>query len=772
MDPLDSMVATRAKRANAGSRLKELIAIEGQATGVRETFLNDDDENVELLFQEDENDEEFEEPQEDQSEDEESGEEETEGKEGEEENGEDEDQDTGTAPPVNADEMLSDSDLSVSEDDESEGERELEKQEKAKKRKRLKTVIPTIKRVKVAAPPTKVATKHSLTSSETLLVSQRRASSRKSAVKNKQALVQRLKEDETRRAALTPIIRVKERDLTQEERLTQAIETEKANVISLHAFLEQEIVKKERQKWMFQQKRAKLRNVVRLISRETFVAPLDEIEDARHVQDLFERKRRGRKKKNFMDEPELRRPGDIDTELPYYRREMEERRRLEIIKMEEKRILDAAQAEERRKLEEEKAKIEQEKAEKKQRILEERLARKKAKEEGVEYNGPELEESVPATPEGETIESLVENVGGEDKIEEEIAVKVESEEKIDDDAEIADEKSAGDELMGDANPETQPTSPEENGDNVEPGTVGPEEVEELLEADVKEVDDVEMKDSTQGDAQEVKEEDADEKEEKKVTFSGDVDVVEESGEEIIEPKLEPKQESRASTPTYRPRADGVIFEGPVQHIARNMVYLLNFDEEQGLQRLSESTVKKVLFGEDGDLGASRRFRDVRTILRSTTRGDNPYSKPMEEKNDELLIPVTEITEDSLMFEDLKKLRRLGIRDDFELEEEDVYEEEDDSVNIKTEAPAGLYLPNGNKKICLISGREVRYFDPATGIPYDSVDVYKSIKNVEQGIIPWYSIAKDQNTYGAVEIYLNNREGTKHAKGVPEGFDGW
>lgn len=182
-------------------------------------------------------------------------------------------------------------------------------------------------------------------------------------------------------------------------------------------------------------------------------------------------------------------------------------------------------------------------------------------------------------------------------------------------------------------------------------------------------------------------------------------------------------------------------------------------------------MKIALFGEESLLSASRRFRDVKTILRSTTRNENPYATTKDEKEDELFKPVSEITEESPMFDDLKRLRRLGVRVGDEEEEEEETKEEENVVHINTEAPTGLYLPNGNKKICLISGKEVRYFDPGTGVPYDSVDDYKVIKSIEAGNIPWYSIPRDQNTYGAVEIYLNNREGTRHAKGVPEGFDG-
>lgn len=852
-----SLVATRARRANAGSRLKLLIEMEEQATGVQSMIYTEDDENVQLLFQEDENDEEFEEPD--------SGDENEEGENSQAEEGQDEentqlDSDNNgseTEVAINSDEMLSDSDLSVSEDDESEGERELVKEERAKKRKhRQKTIIPAIKKPKVAT--TKPPPKPKVTHSELLLKSERRASSRKSALQNKQELVEKLKEDETRRAALTPVVRVKERELTQEERLAEAKETEKHNIISLNTFLQQEIVKKERQKLMFQQKRPKIRNVIRLYSAETFVTPLDEIEDARYVQDLFERKKRGRRRKNQSDEPDVKRPGDIDTELPYYKKEMEEKRRIEAERAEERRKLEEARAAKRKKLEEERA-------ERKRLLEEERLARKKAKEARLKefgevdiYNDPNKikspesdkedpidvdQEDAHTEPGKELQEDAHAEPGKEDeevsKSEENTISEVEDvERQILKDSEVDKENDAKDpegqaldstdgdistvpvasvepakkeikdgrsnqieklEIVDDFEEDTPEAATENDesklrGDEEEGISVGPEEqsaadydnenkeangeVGVKSETIIKEEGSDEIKKEEEMGSEEMekegkvgseaKEGTPGEKVEKKVTFA---DVEEEEQEPKNEPQeSEAEKKSRSSTPIYRSQADGSIFEGPVQHVARNLIFLLDFDEEEKWG-LTDMRIKTVLFGDDANLGASRRFQDLRTILKSSLRLDNPYAAPKEEKEEELLMPVTKITEESSMFEALRKLPRFGDKEIFEEEEEIENTEVNSEIKIRTEAPTGLYLPNGNKKVCLISGKEVRYFDPATGLPYGSKEVYQVIKAVELGVFPWYSIAKDQNTYGAVEIYLNKRDGSRHAKGVPEGFDG-
>ena len=121
-----------------------------------------------------------------------------------------------------------------------------------------------------------------------------------------------------------------------------------------------------------------------------------------------------------------------------------------------------------------------------------------------------------------------------------------------------------------------------------------------------------------------------------------------------------------------------------------------------------------------------------------------------------------------MFDELKKLPRLGVKQDIvEVTEND---EENDSAEIviQTEAPTGLYLPNGNKKVCMVSGTEVKYFDPSTGMPYSSVEVYRTLKLIELGQAEWLGLDATDN--GPVDLYLGFKgENAIHAKGVPEGF---
>lgn len=209
----ESLIATRSRRSNAGLRLKQLIALEEQSNELAATtqFLTEDDENVNLLFQEDGEDEEFIDEEVDNANlegiDEESG------TENENENttrkrkhtssdGEEEEEEENDTSNINADEILSDSELSATDSDESEGEKELLKQEKLKK-KRLKkqSLIPTIKQPLVKSATLKKKQKRTpLVTADSLLLANRRSSSRAAAVESKQALVDKLKESEARRA--------------------------------------------------------------------------------------------------------------------------------------------------------------------------------------------------------------------------------------------------------------------------------------------------------------------------------------------------------------------------------------------------------------------------------------------------------------------------------------------------------------------------------------------------------------------------------------------
>lgn len=711
----EGLATLRARRANAGSRLKQLIAMEDEVSE-KQRFVPDEEDEVALLFAEDENDEEFR-----------SGSDDEEGLEDDDEDDEDnanaEEQSDGEEQPSTVsgsrkrttpdDEMLSSSDLSGSDTDESEGEKELENQEKLKKsrQRRAKTVVPAIKKLKPAPPKPKP--KKQLTASESLMRSQR-SSSRASAIESKQALVQKLKKDEKRRAAMAPVVRPKYVELTQEERLREAVETERINVKSLNEFMDQELQKKEMQRQLLLLRRKRLRNIIRLVSQESFVTPTEEVEEARYVHDYINgrlKKKPGRKRKE-REERRERLPGDIDPDLPYYRREMWEKR----LKLEEDL---------RKKAE----KYDSEKEDKKEADNKEAIS--------VDENADQKEEGEPVAERTENPKSREvqpEKTG----IQEDTNENRENKESIEAEETIPEPSIQEQDISEKVTPST-----DEPKSTVEPNNEHPD-------SDIKQETSAENLNGNKPDVS---------------NTPVPEETTHESPTHLSKEVKFADSEVLATDKEETPEEGAEVFEGPVQRIARNMIYFLELDE-----KIDNVKLKAYLFGEQSLLPASRRYRDLETIVR-IGQAVNPYAVVKDER-DELLEPATELTEEDSRFDELKKLPKLGVTEMIYEDDEDEMEEETAEIVLNTEAPSGLYLPNGNKKTCLISGAEVRYFDPALGVPYSTVEVYKLLKQMETGTFPWYSIERGYNDFGSAEIYLGSREGElRHAKGVPEGFDG-
>ncbi|OWB72278.1 hypothetical protein B5S31_g1985 [[Candida] boidinii] len=330
----ESIIATRQRRSNAGSRLRQLLQLEEDeaesnllngSSARNSNFATEDDENVELLFQEDGEDEEFVDYDEDgddeqeEEEDKEDNEDESEPNKMDHDTGEDEEKEqTETTETgendneeeddenVNSDEMLSDSDISGSDSDESEGERELQKQEKLKKRKRKAAdFIPTIKKPTVptaagTAPKTKTVSprkKPQASSQMTadMLLNSRRSSTRKSTIANTIATAKRVNESEERKKQYainsSKIQKVETVEKTLEEHLAEAIETERQNVESLNRFFEQEVEKKKKQRDLQNSKKRKLTEFLRFHSFGDYVTPVIELAEQKRIDDLIAKQR-------------------------------------------------------------------------------------------------------------------------------------------------------------------------------------------------------------------------------------------------------------------------------------------------------------------------------------------------------------------------------------------------------------------------------------------------------------------------------------------------
>ena len=581
-----------------------------------------------------------------------------------------------------------------------------------------------------------------------------------------------MKENEKRRANVAPIVRVKHVDLTQEEKLAEAIETEKANILSLQQFRDQEIVKKERQKQLLLLRKVQLKNVIRMVSDERLITPLDEINEDRHMRELMNirsRKKLGRKKKVTNDSEVKRLPGEVDTELPIVKQELEQKRIQEERESKSNQIEETAETT---------AVSQNDDSNEENKNIEIDNITPPSKESS------ELSEQVDVSKEvtGESIsneevetQTITEddknanpNISREATIKENTASNSnqasENDEVIDNDLDNNDEKLTENDSVSNSKPNVDAPIKEEQSSN-----------DDLINESSKEDtnkpkdDDGETQaaiDSIVSDEENLLNNKGDEsnevKEEKRVKFADELEQEQREGTEPYDTNYSPLDAEFEIIPE--------TFEGPPQRVARNTIYLIDFEEDKDPSyKLDIANIKAMLFGSQSLLPASRRFKDLKTILR-IGEVENPYATVKQEK-DELFEPVSELTEDNAMFDELKRLPKLGITQAVVEEIEEDTQEENAPIVLKTEAPTGIYLPNGNKKVCLISGTEVKYFDPSNGIPYSSVETYRFLKTIEQGNVPWYSIDEVDNDNGPVEIYLGSRDGTeKHAKGVPEGFD--
>ena len=287
---IEYLMNTRERRSNAGNRLQKLLEQEIKDTRARTEVLNDDD--IDLLFQEDEDDQEFDLKSEQEEDNEQEGNDEDEVDEpttskkhtkhrrksitsqSEDELNESDAPSIGKEKQVNDEDLMlsSDSDINASDEDEDDeaGEKELQRQERLKKRKkRVPTVIK--KRVKIDTSTAEKLNKeshsvHEQYTAESLLTTSRRTSKRASAVANKLKVYNKLaKAEEKRKEIQEKLQRRKEKQekthkLTQEDRLRIAEQTEKLNLLSLDKFKEQELSKKQtrlalqqRQKLKFKQ---------------------------------------------------------------------------------------------------------------------------------------------------------------------------------------------------------------------------------------------------------------------------------------------------------------------------------------------------------------------------------------------------------------------------------------------------------------------------------------------------------------------------------------
>lgn len=275
-DSIEYLINTRKRRANAGNRLQKLLEQEIKDTQLRrgnfdtgETFVNDDDDEVDLLFQEDEDDKEFQIESDGFSDNDSNTSLNKKNRDDTSKNIlsdiDDDNLDSQrikVSPYLNRNDedmmLSSDSDIDVSNESDAEaGEKELQREETLKKRKKKK-ILATIIRKKAKRDdsidsdiPKKECTRTSTLGSlqqvkaESLPTATRRTSNRSSTIANKIKIYEKLAKAKEKRERIQlklkrggMTIKLKLHKLTQEDRLRIAEETEKLNLQSLNRFKE------------------------------------------------------------------------------------------------------------------------------------------------------------------------------------------------------------------------------------------------------------------------------------------------------------------------------------------------------------------------------------------------------------------------------------------------------------------------------------------------------------------------------------------------------
>ena len=250
----------RQRRSNAGNRLQELLA--------DQTGLIDGDE----IFAEREDDEDF-----DLEAEERRLEEARLKRLADEKTAENSDEDSEPELLGENDENFSDS----SDDEELEndqepadmGEKQLvqeQRREKRLQRTKERNKMFTIRQRPVDAPKPK---KKRVFTSEDIVRAGGRHSERKSAMRNKQFLIDQMREAEARRAQYVPPKKKNVPKLTQKQRLEEAKKTEMRNLASLNKFLELEEDRKHQQRLAMLSRRPKMTSFIRFQSSQYDEAP-------------------------------------------------------------------------------------------------------------------------------------------------------------------------------------------------------------------------------------------------------------------------------------------------------------------------------------------------------------------------------------------------------------------------------------------------------------------------------------------------------------------
>ncbi|QLL34342.1 hypothetical protein HG536_0G02010 [Torulaspora globosa] len=733
------LMATRKRRANAGSKMKKLIAQEVEEMQSKTESLNDDE--LDLLFKEDAEDEDFED-----------------GK--SEESGVEELVEQEAASQVEDNDLLvSESEEEVSEQDDESNEKELQRQESLQQKRKRRSKPPIIKRkaakaVGTASPAeaVKKKTAYEVLKAESLLVSDRRTSKRSHVVANKLEVYEKLSLAEQKRKIIQERLKKhkekqNEKVLTQQDRLRLSLETEKLNLQSLDKYKEQEISKKQTRLAIQQRQKTKFKPgepILRELTTSWIVTPIMEYEDKLYW-DEQQRKREKKRKKYPRRQAKKKSPAPAgkDSKLESQQKNGETAVKNENGKAEmaigneskdpgtmgpgavkpsdvtegqndgaaglnggQKSVKNGisssnVQRDSMRQAESEPAVIETESRD--QMVL---------IDQGMEQKGLTIESSErkvdeiainavtgqPAVSENSRNED---QISQQDELSSSSQIKVESSQNVD--------GSAADQPPVCLQPENSEVFTEKNG---EPSSAGGPHVS-FAETDTLQA------------GQQVSD------------VSKSVGVNESATPELIDDNGTEEE---------------MILEGPAQEVSKNFVTVYNFGSDS-----CNFDFRASLFGPQWQGSHNQRAANVENICKISLP-ENPLSS--SEKSP--IIPDLSFLSNFPVFGEYGKrvVYDVGLNTGKEME-----------IEIKTQPPSGVLFSNGVRKKCFITSKECQYFDPKNGVPYSDVEAYKVIQELQD---PLGSGSEDSPNphfqwFGFKNggVYLDMLQ--RPASGVPEGF---
>lgn len=701
------LMNTRERRSNAGNKMQALLQQEIDEMQNRTEHLDGDE--IDLLFQEDEEDEDFavDAPR-------------SKGK------GQDEDM-------VFSGDSDSDDDNNNEEEEEDE-EAALQREEKLQRRKKQKkSRASAIVRKRVSPTEDAVTSKDTVQPArkkrhgsdqlnpESLLQAARRTSKRSSVVANKLKVYEKLSQAEEKRKIIQERLRktrakAQEELLTQEDRMRIALETEKFNLLSLNKYKELELSKKQSRLASQQRQKLKFKPqevVMTMLSTTWQVGPLAELDDQRYWD--AELKKREKKKRKYTRRTKKK----IAEEEAAAKAESLGDSGEKTSQATEGEVLITPNAD---------------------------TTTITKEEDTVETTQPEkiLEDaSLPPKPEDSTVD--IENK------EKEVEV-VKEEPRI----EGVSSKPAVEEqdTPGSTIDHEEMTAPDTNNANsTEPGNAP--EVQETNKTENRDTtDDRSTTPSTTT--------------RKQVTFDNtpnvtiiDSELPTSKGVDTPSVTSASPASSNESTPQSENPIDNsmeeelqLVYEGPFQQTSKNFLTKFKIASDFSFTSDPRSTNFFGFLNQDKHNISPDAYKP---LLHSKLSEDDILSENSRVSTENTnLVPNLDI---------LTTFRRFGEFDRKYEKVLKVVEVKNDDIKITTPAPVGIYANNNTvKKPCLINNKSCKYFDPNLGVPYSDLDSYKIIQDIqnagEDGEYKWYGFRNGG-------IYLKVK--ARHAKGVPEGF---